>query len=257
MGEPKASTSQIIRWEILPGLPGEGPVPKHFHLGHPTPWAEGFVVRFWNEDGIEWVGNFNKGVTPFGSVLDFSEAEIIVVIASGACYFVPKTEPERYTTFGSGVKGALFDERRTLLILAHAGGDLAAYDRTGATVWKHENLSAGGIRLKSCDGGIITAEIEYDYEGQWRTARLSAADGTDLDRKSLLSESVPTDHGPKRCPSCKLENPPSALYCDCGYEFVPGSKVYDPESLRLASRNDHLLRSTSFRRGRLVQSQAS
>jgi hypothetical protein len=25
------------------------------------------------------------------------------------------------------------------------------------------------------------------------------------------------------CPSCKLENPPSALYCDCGYEFVEGS----------------------------------
>src|SRR5436190_12707428 len=27
-----------------------------------------------------------------------------------------------------------------------------------------------------------------------------------------------------RCPSCKLENPTSAEYCDCGYEFVPGSK---------------------------------
>jgi hypothetical protein len=26
------------------------------------------------------------------------------------------------------------------------------------------------------------------------------------------------------CPSCKLENPASARYCDCGYEFVPGSK---------------------------------
>jgi hypothetical protein len=36
-----------------------------------------------------------------------------------------------------------------------------------------------------------------------------------------------------KCPLCKLENPPSAEYCDCGYEFVPGSKpkqwkrVYD------------------------------
>ena len=26
------------------------------------------------------------------------------------------------------------------------------------------------------------------------------------------------------CPSCGLENPPSAQYCDCGHEFVPGSK---------------------------------
>lgn len=26
------------------------------------------------------------------------------------------------------------------------------------------------------------------------------------------------------CPSCELENPSSAQYCDCGYEFVRGSK---------------------------------
>src|SRR6476661_1219966 len=25
------------------------------------------------------------------------------------------------------------------------------------------------------------------------------------------------------CPSCGLENPPSAQVCDCGYAFVPGS----------------------------------
>jgi hypothetical protein len=27
------------------------------------------------------------------------------------------------------------------------------------------------------------------------------------------------------CPACKLENPPSALYCDCGHEFVEGSTL--------------------------------
>lgn len=26
------------------------------------------------------------------------------------------------------------------------------------------------------------------------------------------------------CPACGLENPPIAQYCDCGHEFVPGSK---------------------------------
>jgi len=26
------------------------------------------------------------------------------------------------------------------------------------------------------------------------------------------------------CPSCGIENAPSAQYCDCGHEFVPGSK---------------------------------
>ncbi len=27
------------------------------------------------------------------------------------------------------------------------------------------------------------------------------------------------------CPSCKLENPLSAMMCDCGYRFVPGSEI--------------------------------
>jgi hypothetical protein len=26
------------------------------------------------------------------------------------------------------------------------------------------------------------------------------------------------------CPACGIENPPSAQYCDCGYEFVAGTK---------------------------------
>jgi len=27
-----------------------------------------------------------------------------------------------------------------------------------------------------------------------------------------------------RCPNCKLENPPSATVCDCGYTFVSDSQ---------------------------------
>jgi hypothetical protein len=30
-----------------------------------------------------------------------------------------------------------------------------------------------------------------------------------------------------KCPSCGLENPPSAQYCDCGHEFIPGTKPAD------------------------------
>jgi hypothetical protein len=58
MSAAGASPGRIVRWEILKGLPGEGSVPKHFHQGHPTPWMEVIVIRFFNEDGSSWVGNF-------------------------------------------------------------------------------------------------------------------------------------------------------------------------------------------------------
>ncbi len=94
------STNHIVRWEILKGLPSEGPLPKYFHLGHPTPWSEGFVVRFWNSDGTEWVGNFQSGWSPIGTVVDWPEAAIFVVIAYGAAYFLMKSDPQRYVHHG-------------------------------------------------------------------------------------------------------------------------------------------------------------
>jgi len=121
-----ASTSRIVRWEILKGLPTEGPIPKYFHLGHPTPSSEGFVVRFWNADGTDWVGNFRCG-WGLGTVVDWPEASILIVIAYGACYFLQKSDPLRYVHHGSGVTSALLDETRMLLILAYQGGDLFAY----------------------------------------------------------------------------------------------------------------------------------
>ena len=174
-----ASTSRIVRWEILKGLPSEGPVPKYFHLGHPTPWSEGFVVRFWNSDGTEWVGNF-QSAWGLGTVVDWPEAAIVVVIGYGACYFLQKSDPLQYVHHGFGVTSALLDETRRLLILAYQGGDLFAYDRDGQEVWSRRHFAVDGIELKGCEAGVITADIEYDYEGSWRTARVNAVDGSDL-----------------------------------------------------------------------------
>ena len=45
----------LVRYELLKGLPGEGPIPKELHLGPLTPWSERFVVRFWKmKGGNEW-----------------------------------------------------------------------------------------------------------------------------------------------------------------------------------------------------------
>src|SRR6266404_6556626 len=99
----ESSTNRIVRWEVLQGLPSDGPLPKHFHFGHPTPWAEGFVVRFWNEDGTEWVGNFQGGWGSIGTMVDWPEATMIVVIGYGACFFLPKYDPESYVQHGHGV----------------------------------------------------------------------------------------------------------------------------------------------------------
>ena len=175
----ETSPGRIARWEVLKGLPGEGPIPRYFHAGHPTPWAEGFVVRFWNEDGTDWVGNFQGGWWGVPSIYDLPDSSLLFVIAYGAYYLVPKSDPGQYVCHRHGVTAALVYEEG-LLIVAYQGGDLAAYERDGKQAWVRESIAVDGIRLQSCADGIITADIEYDYDGSWRTVKIKAADGSDL-----------------------------------------------------------------------------
>jgi double zinc ribbon protein len=46
------------------------------------------------------------------------------------------------------------------------------------------------------------------------------------------------------CPQCGIENPPSAQYCDCGYEFEPGSKP--KETLRTATQGTQCPKCKTF-----------
>jgi hypothetical protein len=175
----RESTSRIVRWEILPGLPGEGPIPHHFHLGHPTPWKEGFVVRFWNQDGREWVGNFQAGWTEFSAFIELPETQLAVVISHGAYYLLPLNDPNRVTVMGDDVNGALLSESG-LLILAYVTGSISAVDRTGTPVWTRDDFGADELVLKSCAPGVVVGDVQ-DWEGNWRTVRLAEADGSDLE----------------------------------------------------------------------------
>ena len=179
MSRPGAH-GRIVRWEVLNGLPGEGPPPKHFHLGHPTPWSEGVVIRFWNEDGTEWVGNFQGGIYGLDTSFDWAEADFVVVFANGACYFIHTNEPNRWVVNGTNAVYALFDEQGSLLIVAYEGGDLIAFERNGLKRWVRRSFGALGVVLKSCEGGVVTAEVETDYEDSWRTAQIKTIDGSDV-----------------------------------------------------------------------------
>src|SRR5262249_34733943 len=154
-----ASPTRIVRSEILKGLPGEGPVPKHFHLGHPTPWSEGFVVRFCDDSEREWIGNFQRGVIGLNTVLEWPEADVMVVFANGACYILPKGDPDGYQTHGSNAMYSMFDEKRSPVFIAYEDGDLVAFDQSGCEKWARQSFGAFGVVLKSRAGGILTGEI--------------------------------------------------------------------------------------------------
>ena len=60
---------------------------------HPSPWTEGFVVRFWKADGNEWVGNFQGKQDWSTKVLLWQEANSVVVLAMDNFYLVDANIP--------------------------------------------------------------------------------------------------------------------------------------------------------------------
>ena len=84
------------------------------------------------------------------------EADVIVVFANGACYIVPKADPDRYQTHGSNAMYSMFDEHRSLVFVASEDGDLVAFDQSGCERWARRSFGAFGVVLKSCESGILT-----------------------------------------------------------------------------------------------------
>ena len=158
------STSRIFGWEVLPGLPGDGPVPLHFHPGHPTPWKEGLVIRFWNEDGTEWVGNF-QGCSGRAEALLWPEASAVAVDAGDFFYLIDANDPGSYTTLGSEyiANAMVLDEHRNVLVVA-AGYGLRAFDLNRNRLW---DKGSGGFirRIIGCEGTTVTVEIEDEDGG--------------------------------------------------------------------------------------------
>jgi hypothetical protein len=105
---------------------------------------------------------------------------MLIVIAFGTCYLLPKSDSKQYACLRHGVTSALLDEEGNRLILAYQGGDLTAYGPDGIRLWVRDGLATDSIDLKSCADGIVTAEIEYDYEGSRRTVQIRAEDGADV-----------------------------------------------------------------------------
>jgi hypothetical protein len=175
------SVNSIKHWEILKGLPGDGPVPLHFHGGHPTPWTEGFVVKFFAPDDSAWVGNFQMGIVGFNLIVEWPESKSVVVVANGACYLVPVADPASYSTHRyPSVQALLFDHDREMLFIADYG-DVTAYRTDRKIAWRQEGLGLPGIALNSCADGVLAIEVEFEMGEAWASIKLAVSDGAILE----------------------------------------------------------------------------
>jgi hypothetical protein len=131
-------------FEVLGGLPGDGPLPLAFSATGQGRHREGFVVRFMPTDVAPWVGNFQPGLTSFNLVAGQNKGAAHLVISGGQAYLVDTETGGVLSEFGGSIEWAqVIDGDETVLT---CNGISFSMLKGAKTVWQTRRLSWDGVR---------------------------------------------------------------------------------------------------------------
>jgi hypothetical protein len=161
-------------FEVLPGLPGEGPYPEQFTTSGGT-HREGFVVRVIPEHGAAWIGNFQPGLGAISKVVVHPDGKTLLVFSRGLAYPI---DPETRRLASPAVDDGVRD-------ICVSGDQLVLVGYTGLTIlgpgdqrWQSQRLAWDGIKDVCIEGVKLTA-MGWDAMGDvWRPVEVALRDGT-------------------------------------------------------------------------------
>jgi hypothetical protein len=165
-----------LHYQILAGLPGEGPLPLQFSATGQGLHSEGFVVLFSVEGLPSWVGNFQPGFSKFNCVLNGDSAFNLTVVAGGQGYVVDLRNGALIKYFGGDVEYMVdIPELEATLI---SNGIWLQLLNAGAEIWCTERLSLDGIQdiFISVEDGVITGQGWY-LEDAWYPFEVDLSSG--------------------------------------------------------------------------------
>jgi hypothetical protein len=159
------------RYEILPGLPGLGPLPLPFGAGGSIGgWSghgEGFVVRFDPQEGRPWVGNFQPGNGSVGweGVLEHPNGKDVIVVARGQGYVVDPEAQQLVSIISGYIEHVIrLPELGAVAIFDGLGIEAINYD---GRWWRTQRISWDEIRNIKVEGTILRGEASTPDGQEW------------------------------------------------------------------------------------------
>jgi hypothetical protein len=141
------------RYEILPSLPAYGPMHISItHNGFPF-YSEGFVVRFYKDDGSDWVANFQPGWGTLDRVIEFNNSSNLLVIAFGTCYLMDPNDITPIEDFGLQYS-KIFNASKGRLILQDVT-DFTIIEPDG-TYWNTPRISWDGLKDVKVEDNVVS-----------------------------------------------------------------------------------------------------
>lgn len=141
------------KYQILNSLPPYGPMYISISENGQDFYSEGFVVRFYKDDGTDWVANFQEGWTDLKEIVNLKKTQNLLVIAKGICYLMNPNEIKPIEVFGGNYK-IIFETNNDGFVLS---------DDTGLTIiepdgnyWHSERISWDGLTDINIENNIVT-----------------------------------------------------------------------------------------------------
>jgi len=141
------------RYEILKSLPAYGPMYISISKNGKQFYSEGFVIRFYKDDGTDWVANFETGWSGLDKVFDCSEKNTIVVFAGGFGYVMNPNEEKPLITIDSMVNEVFQTQNGDLICIDDIG--IQIFNILTREIWTSERISWDGFKDLTFEDGII------------------------------------------------------------------------------------------------------
>lgn len=130
-------------YKILESLPSNGPIYISVTENNENYVSEGFPVRFFRDNGSNWVANFKPGWTNFNQVYEIENQTNLIVIAGGTLYLMNPENEKPLDVFGVGFERAFKSDRNQIILQNQT--DLTIIEKNGE-YWTTERISYDGIK---------------------------------------------------------------------------------------------------------------
>lgn len=155
------------RFETLPGLPPYGPMYISIASTKYNRYREGYVVKFYKDDGTYWIANFDTGETACSGVIELNWPNILFVLANGEGYLINPNETVPVGMFGGRIFQYFVTAEHGVVCVTDV--DICIVSHSGQ-LWESRRISWDGIFDLEINGNILSGKcylpmsIDGEYE---------------------------------------------------------------------------------------------
>jgi hypothetical protein len=167
----------VPNFVVLTGLPPYGPPAEPFSATGCGVHSEGFVVRFTDSQGLDWIGNFQPGLGGTSSAVEHPDGRRVLVIASGQGYVVDPDDRSHRDYLGSQIEDIL--PVASLGVLIGNGLWFEAIG-PGGSLWISDRISWDGMQGLKIEGQSLIGESWDPLTDKWVSFELDLVTGHSL-----------------------------------------------------------------------------